>query len=88
MSEQIVTNFVLTGSLKGKTIVLGSQGFSFVEGKMETRMSVEDTDSIARFLKRNWQVVPEHEVPVEPIKASITPKANEAEAKKVKSRDQ
>lgn len=65
MSEQISTTFVLTGALKGDTVTLGSQNFSFVDGKMKLNASATDTEKLTRFLYNNWQAVPEQELPVE-----------------------
>ena len=62
--------FVLVGTLKNKTVSLGSQGFDFVDGEMEFEGSHEEIRSIAKFLKRNWQAVPK---PIETTKQTDKP---------------
>jgi len=72
MPDMLTTVFVLAGPLDGKTIELGSQKFSFVDGKMQFIGTELDTNRIAVFLMRNWQAFKEEDVPkkVEPKKSA------------------
>lgn len=59
MSAIIQTTFVLTGPLAGKTVRLGSQPYSFENGRLTIRAPAEQVAMHARFLERNWQAYPE-----------------------------
>lgn len=59
MSAIIQTTFVLTGPLAGRTIRLGSQSYTFEEGRLTITAPAEEVAMHARFLERNWQAYPE-----------------------------
>lgn len=58
----MIKTFVLTGALEGRTIRLGSQPYSFVEGRLSIDAPANQMKLHARFLARNWQAYPEEEV--------------------------
>lgn len=59
MSAIIQTTFVLTGPLAGRTIRLGSQSYTFEEGRLTITAPAEEVAMHASFLERNWQAYPE-----------------------------
>lgn len=58
MSSVTQTTFVLTGTMAGKSINLGSQGYPFRQGEFILNATPKETALHARFLERNWQAYP------------------------------
>ena len=62
--SNVETNFVLHGSLAGKTVELKTSSvvFPFVKGRLTIKCSIRDMTAYASFLARNWQAYPEGHV--------------------------